>query len=364
MQRAVEPSASGTPRGANLVESSDIIPVILCGGNGTRLWPRSRASKPKPFLPLVGDVTLFEQAVQRCPNDGGFATPVVVTGRNHLAHVKAQLGSKIASVIVEPSARNTAAAIALAAIGLPSEAVMLICPSDHHIGDPIAFGNAARRAAMLAEDGWLVAFGIGATGPETGYGYLRQGAPIETTGFRVAQFIEKPTLALAQQYIAQGGYHWNGGIFAFTAGNYLSELEKFRPDILAACKQSVALGRTEDRSFYPDSDAFNAIDGESIDYAVMEKTDRAAMVPVDMQWSDIGNWFALHEARDHDDNGNSVVGPADIIDCRNVMIDSDGPRVSVIGLENVIVVVDGGEVLVCSVAGAQRVGKLPGAVNQ
>ena len=172
-----------------------IVPVILCGGSGTRLWPRSRASCPKPFLPLVGDSTLFEATVARCAAETGFAPPVVVTGAAHLAHVEAQLGGIAgAEVIVEPAARNTAAAIALAALRLPEDAVMLVCPSDHHIADTHAFQAAARAAAELAREGWLVSFGIEASAPETGFGYLQRGEPIGMAGYRTARFVEKPIL--------------------------------------------------------------------------------------------------------------------------------------------------------------------------
>lgn len=344
---------------------TQIVPVILCGGSGTRLWPRSRAIKPKPFLPLVGEQTLFEQTVGRCLAKEGFAPPVIVTGADHLPHVEAQLGEMSdASIIVEPAAKNTAAAIALAAMRLPGDAVMLVCPSDHHIGNCEAFTTAARTAAALAREGWLVSFGIDAKFPETGFGYLKRGEGIGADGFRVAQFVEKPDLGRAEAFIADGGYAWNGGIFAFQVSSFLAELAAHRPQIAAAVEQAVRSGRDDGRRFYPDAGAFSAILPESIDYAVMENTSRAAMVPANMDWSDIGNWQSLHAARPRDGDGNSATGPVELVDCRNVLVDSDGPRVSVIGLRDVIVVVDGGEVLVTTADGAQRVGKLSGAVNQ
>ena len=342
-----------------------IHPVILCGGSGTRLWPRSRISKPKPFLPLVGEDTLFEQTVARCDRNAGFAAPIVVTGTAHLAHVEAQLaGNSEARVIVEPSARNTAAAIALAALRLPADAVMLVCPSDHHIADSAAFQGGARAAAALARQGWLVSFGIEATGPETGFGYLQQGEAIDSGGFKVARFVEKPDRARAEQFLAHGGYAWNGGIFAFRAGTFLDELAAHRPQIAAHARAAVAKGREQGVEFHPDAEEFAQIDNESVDYAVMENTSRAAMVRANMGWSDIGNWKALHTARSSDASGNTVIGNAELVDCRNVLVDSDGPRVSVIGLDDVVVVVDGNEVLVTTRAGAQLVGKLGGAANQ
>ena len=341
-----------------------IVPVILCGGSGTRLWPRSRVTKPKPFLPLVGEHTLFEATQQRCMGSDDFAPPVVVTGTRHLTHVEAQLVDAAAQVIVEPQARNTAAAIALAALRLPADAVMLVCPSDHHIGDCAAFTVAALGAAALARDGWLVAFGIQATAPETGFGYIRQGEPLGDAGFRISRFVEKPDLATAQGFLAEGGYHWNGGIFAFTAGTFLSELDRYRPRIAAAAREAVERGAADGRRFYPEPAAFARIDSESVDYAVMENTSRAAMVHADMAWSDIGNWQALHAALDQDEAGNAHDGRVELVDCKNVMVTSDGPRVSVIGASDLIIVIDGDEVLVTTADGAQKVGKLHGAVNQ
>ena len=352
-----------------------ITPVILCGGSGTRLWPRSRAVKPKPFLPLIGDQTLFEATLTRAGEDGGFAPPVIVTGAAHVEQVEAQLGGQAgAQIIIEPCARNTAAAIALAALRLPGDAVMLVCPSDHHIGDVGAFRSAAAAASALARAGWLVSFGIEATAPETGFGYLQQGDPIdgpgfkEGAGFKVARFIEKPDLSRAKAFLAEGGYAWNGGIFAFRVSDFLRELGAHRPQILAAARKAVVGGHADGRWFHPEPEAFSAIEGESVDYAVMENTAHAAMVAVDMAWSDIGNWEALHVALDRDAAGNAVRGAgaarAELVECRNVLVDSDGPRVSVIGLENVIIVVDGEDILVTSAAGAQKVGKLYGAANQ
>jgi len=343
-----------------------ITPVILCGGSGTRLWPRSRAVKPKPFLPLVGDHTLFEAALHRAADRSIFGAPLIVTGRAHLAHVESQLGhAQDASVLVEPAARNTAAAIALAALRLPGDEVMLVCPSDHHIGNPEAFTAAARAAADLAHQGWLVAFGIAATAPETGFGYVKRGeAIVGSAGYKIDRFVEKPDLVRAMRFLGEGTYSWNGGIFAFRAGDYLQELQAHRPDIAAAVRAAVDEGREEGRRFHPDAALFATVPSESIDYAVMEKTGRAAMVLAAMAWSDIGNWHALWEARETDEDGNCVIGKAELVGCRNVLVESDGARVSLIGLEDTIVVVDGSDVMITSVAGVQKVGKLQGAVHQ
>ncbi|HYD25308.1 MAG TPA: sugar phosphate nucleotidyltransferase [Croceibacterium sp.] len=341
-----------------------IYPVVLCGGSGTRLWPRSRARAPKPFLPLVAESTLFEATLARCADRARFAAPVVVTGVGHRTHVEAQAAAFPGTrVIVEPMARNTAAAIALAAHRLPAEAVMLVCPSDHHIADVAAFQAAALAAARLAQDDWLVSFGITPTGPETGFGYIRRGAPLDG-GFQVERFVEKPDRATAEAFLADGRYSWNGGIFVFKAGTFLDELARHRPKLAAAAGEAVAKGHEDGSAFHPDAGAFAAIEPESVDYAVMENTTRAAVVPVAMGWSDIGNWQALRDARDGDEAGNRTRGAVELVDCRNVLAETDGPRISVIGLEDVAIVVDGDEVLVTTMAGAQKVGKLSGAVNQ
>ncbi len=344
--------------------SPPIHPVILCGGSGTRLWPVSRTAKPKPFLPLVGEVTLFEEAIIRVADDERFAAPTIVAGAKHTDLIEAQLGTaREHLLVVEPMGRNTAPAIALAATLLPEDAIMLVCPSDHHIADEVAFREAAVAAATLAREDWMVSFGIAPDHPETGYGYLHRGEAMPG-GFRIARFVEKPDLERAKAYLASGEYSWNGGIFAFRAGALLAELKAHRPEMSALVAQSAAQGRHDGSRFHPDEQAFAGIEGDSIDYAVMENTNRAAMVPADMGWSDIGNWAALQDTLPQDQDGNSVRGQADLVDCRDVMAISDGPRVSAIGLEDVCIVVADGEVLVTTRDGSQKVGKLPGAINQ
>lgn len=344
-----------------------IHPVILCGGSGTRLWPLSRKTLPKPFLPLVSEETLFEQAIWRVAGDDRFAAPMVVAGAAHGDLIAAQLGNAPgARLVVEPCARNTAPAIALAAALLPEDAVMLVCPSDHHIADSDAFRAAALAAAELAQADYLVSFGIAPDRPETGYGYLERGEPL-AGGYVIRRFVEKPDLATAQAYLASGAFSWNGGIFAFRAGHLLAELAAHRPDMARLVMQAVAEGHDEGARFHPAAGPFAAIAGESIDYAVMENTARAAMVPVDMGWSDIGSWAALAEAlADKADAAGNVVrgGTVDLADCHGVFALSDGPRISAVGLTDVCIIVANGEVLVTTREGAQAVGKLPGAVNQ
>jgi mannose-1-phosphate guanylyltransferase/mannose-6-phosphate isomerase len=287
---------------------------------------------------------------------------VIVAGAAHLAHIAAQAGPDV-TVIVEPAAKNTAPAIALAAALLPEDALMLVCPSDHHIADNAAFVEAVRAAAALAADDWLVALGIAPDRAETGYGYIRRGTPI-AGGYKVERFIEKPDLRTAEGFLAESGFDWNGGIFAFRAGAFLDELQRHRPETAEAIRKAVAGGRYHEQQFYPSEEPFAGITGESVDYAIMENTSRAAVVPVEMGWSDIGNWDALRDALPGDALGNRSKGRVELLDCHNVMAETDGPRVSVIGLSDVIVIVDGDEVLVTSAAGAQRVGKLSGATNQ
>ncbi len=344
--------------------NSLIHPVILCGGSGTRLWPRSRKAQPKPFIPLLGDQTLFREAIERCADGAQFAAPMVVAGSAHVPLIEEQARDIAGlSILVEPCARNTAPAIALAAARLDPDAVMLVCPSDHHIADSAAFCAAAAKAAALASEGWLVSFGIAPDRPETGYGYIRQGEAMDG-GFRVAQFVEKPDLVRAEQFLAEGGYAWNGGIFAFRAGTLLDELRAHRPQMAELVAQAVAGGTAEGVRFYPDAAAFAEIAGESIDYAVMENTARAAMVPANMGWSDIGNWAALQDALPADAAGNHVSGRAELVQCSNVLTMSDGPTISAIGLKDICIIVDGDEVMVTTRDGAQAVGKLGGASGQ
>jgi len=344
------------------VVTKKVTPVILCGGSGTRLWPRSRAAMPKPFLPLVGEQTLFQEALLRCAADRMFAPAVVVTGAAHLELVEAQSGEfDLAEVIVEPEPKQTAAALALAALRLPQDSVMLVCPSDHHIGDIAAFRRTAAIAAELAQSGSLVCISVTPSEPDTRFGYVRRGEPVGHGSFRVAEFVEKPDEETAAKYVASGLYGWNAGIFAFAAGEYLRELRTFRPALAAAVERSAAGGELIGRRFFPMRESFAAIEPESLDYAVMENTDRAAVVETEMQWSDVGNWEALFRMREKDESGNAVSGSAQLIDCSNVLVDSDGPRVHMIGVDNMVVVVDGDDILVASATGTRAVGKLIGA---
>lgn len=352
---------AGNQKGLHHIMSL-ITPVILCGGGGTRLWPRSRRDRPKPFLPLLGERTLFQQTLDRVSDPDLFRHPIVVAGAAHVELIHEQGGADL-TLIIESAARNTAPAIALAAQALPEDAVMLVCPSDHYIADEAAFLDGVQRAAELAGEGCLVSFGIEPTAPETGYGYIKRGEP-RGAGHSVASFVEKPNEDTARQFLASGEYVWNGGIFAFRAGRFLDELAEHRPQMAQAVASAWAGADRDGGTVRPAAEPFAAIKEESIDYAVMENTRRAAVVSADMGWSDIGNWDALHTARPNDEHGNHASGTVELRDCRRVMVDSDGPRVSVVGLEDVVVVIDGNDVLVTSRAQAQAVGKLAGAVQQ
>lgn len=343
------------------VLSAPIVPVILCGGGGTRLWPLSKQARPKPFLPLLGDRTLFQAALDRCSDTALFGAPVIVAGAAHVSLIEEQAGELSAgALIVEPQPKNTAPAVALAAARLPADAVMLVCPSDHYIADERAFAAAAQEAAKLAQNDWLVSLAISPNRPEVGFGYIKHAGELPG-GFEVERFVEKPSLDRAKQFLDDGSYLWNAGIFAFRAGALLEELKQHRPELAELVMHSVADGHSEGAQFHPASAPFARIESESIDYAVMENTGRAAMVPADMGWSDIGNWASLQDALPADSNGNHAPENAEMYQSERVLVVSDGPRVSVVGLSDVCVVVDGDEVLVTTREAAPHVGNLSGA---
>lgn len=343
-----------------------ITPVILCGGSGTRLWPLSRKDKPKPFHILAGSRTMLGETLMRCVGDSAFGDPIIIGAAEHEALIAAELaelGLDKAILIVEPVAKNTAPAIALAAALLPSDAVMLVCPSDHHIAAPEAFRAAAKRAAELASGGSLVSFGITPTAPETGYGYLKHGPDLGRGAAEIERFIEKPELDRAVSFLAEGGYSWNGGIFAFAAGRYLEELAEYEPVMAAAIAEAIAGARHDGARVYPLLAALEPITGNSVDYAVMERSARVAMVEADMGWSDIGNWEALRTILPQDENGNAAKDSHELVRCTDTLVVSDGPRVSAIGLNGVSIIVHEGEVVVIGPGEAQAVGKLGGVTQ-
>jgi mannose-1-phosphate guanylyltransferase / mannose-6-phosphate isomerase len=322
-----------------------IYPVVLSGGSGTRLWPMSRMLYPKQLLTLLGRESLLQQTVRRVADGERFAAPLLVANEEHRFIIAEQL-REIAlmprALLLEPIGRNTAPAACVAALAL-SEAdpdpLMLVMPSDHTIGDDKSFLAAVGLAASAADGGALVSFGIAPERAETGYGYIRRGTRLETQGvFAVAEFVEKPGPEQAQQYLTSGEYFWNSGIFLFPAQLYIDELERLRPSMVAACRRALAEGRRESDFIRLDKDAFYACDGDSIDYAVMEKTRRAAVVPVSMGWSDIGSWDALWEMSGKDGDGNSIEGNVIAEQTRNCYLRSEAGLVAAIGIEDLVVV--------------------------
>ncbi|HWU70972.1 MAG TPA: mannose-1-phosphate guanylyltransferase/mannose-6-phosphate isomerase, partial [Pseudoxanthomonas sp.] len=301
-------------------------PVILSGGSGSRLWPLSRQNLPKQFLALVGEHSLYQETVLRASRLPGAQAPVTVCSDDHRFMVGEQLqgiGIPSGGILLEPVARNTAPAIALAALHLIAaspEAMMLVLPADHLIEDEAAFRDAVERALALAEAGWLVTFGIQPDYPETGYGYIARGEALGEDGYKVARFVEKPDLATAEAYLADGGYAWNSGMFLFKAQRYLDELAAHAPVMLDAVRKAHAAARGDLDFIRVDADAFAASSNDSIDYAVMEKTARAAVVPVSCGWSDIGSWSSLWSVAERDGDGNRTEGDVIAVDTRDSLV--------------------------------------------
>jgi len=345
-----------------------ITPVILSGGSGTRLWPMSRPEMPKQMLPLTADETMLQLTAQRTAAHPLFAAPIVVANAYHADLVEAQLAAVAAqarALILEPMGRNTAPAIALAAIAAGGGAdPILVMPSDHVIVDVPAFHAAIETALPIVREGWLVTFGIQPNGPETGYGYIRVGQMIAPGVHRVESFVEKPPLAAAQAMLAAGGHYWNGGIFLFRADMYLAALGQHAPDMLVATQQAMSRARHEGVRIYPDADAFAASPADSIDYAVMEKAEEVACVPVDMGWSDVGSWDALHALSDCDGHGNSCKGDVVTLDTVDCLVRSDGIRVAMVGVSDLIVVASGNDVLVLPRGRSQDVKRLLEAMKK
>lgn len=332
-----------------------IHPVILIGGSGTRLWPLSRPARPKQFLPLVSDRSMLDETINRVAGREGFARPVLVSGQQHLAVVEdilAQGGIEPGALLIEPEGRNTAPAIAMAAhwiVETQGDGLMLVMPSDHVIADIEAFHDKLRHAKPIAEAGQLVTFGIKPDHPATGYGYIEKGAPIGAGDcvFHVSKFVEKPPLAVAQRYIADGRYDWNAGIFLFTARHFLDELAKHAPAVAEPVARAMADMTQDGLIVRPETTQFLACANDSIDYAVLEKTDRAAVVAVDVGWSDVGTWDALWAVRPRDENDNSIQGAAVTLDSSgNLLLAAGGPPIAVLGVTDSIVISTADVVLV------------------
>ncbi|MFO7953266.1 mannose-1-phosphate guanylyltransferase/mannose-6-phosphate isomerase [Thioalkalivibrio sp.] len=330
---------------------TDLQPVILAGGSGTRLWPVSRSHYPKQFLSLTGEHTLLQQTAQRL--DGlGAAPPLVLANVEHRFLAAEQLraaGVEQARILLEPEGRNTAPAIALAALQARAEGrdpLLLVLAADHHIGDAAAFREAVARAVALADADYLVTFGIVPTAAETGYGYIQQGESLGEAGARVARFVEKPDAATARDYVERGDYLWNSGMFVFRASQYLDELERFEPAIMTACRAALEDAREDLDFLRVDPEAFALAPNISVDYAVMERTEHAAVTPLAAGWSDIGSWSALAGVRGMDEEGNTLRGDCLLEDSEGCVVDADGLLVAGIGLRNLALVATRDAVLV------------------
>ncbi len=345
-----------------MTQSSLIVPVILSGGSGTRLWPMSRDECPKQFLPLTSDATMFQLTLERVSDAARFAPPLIVANARHADLIDGQLGGREAMLVLEPLARNTAPAIALAALAAAPDAPLLVMPSDHVIADPAAFLAAIDAALPLVERGWLATFGITPDGPETGYGYINVGEEIAPGANRVARFVEKPDLATATRMVETGDYVWNGGIFLFRADAFLRALEIHAPAMLAAARAAMDGAERHGHRILPDAEAFAASPSNSIDYAVMEKADRVAVVPVSMGWSDVGSWDALY-ALDVDDQGDTHRGDVIALDTVNCLLRSDGIRISAVGVSDLIVVASGNDVLILPRGQSQDVKRIVAALK-
>ncbi len=338
--------------------AAQIIPVILSGGSGTRLWPLSRPERPKQLHALTGDTTMLQMTAARVTDAQLFAPPVVVASARHVEEIEAQLeavGARPQLSILEPVGRNTAAAIALAAQEAPASALLLVMPSDHVIGRPDRFLAAIQAAVPLARQRHLITFGIAPERPETGYGYIKRGGPLAEGVYAVDRFVEKPDAATAARYIAEGDYDWNGGIFLFEAATLLAGLEAHAPDILAQVRRSVEAANRQPARVTPDPNLFAAVRSQSIDHALMEVHDRVAVAPVQMDWSDVGSWDALHEVGEKDATGNRVSGDALLLDTRDCLVHSEGPLLVTIGVQDLIVVASGDAVLIMPRGDSQRV---------
>jgi mannose-1-phosphate guanylyltransferase / mannose-6-phosphate isomerase len=343
-----------------------IHPVILSGGSGTRLWPMSRTLYPKQLLRLLGRDSLLQQTVRRVGDRDRFAAPLLVANEAHRFIIAEQLREIAATpraLVLEPVGRNTAPAACVAALALAEsepEALMLLMPSDHMIEDEAAFAAAIGRAGPAAREGALVTFGITPERAETGYGYIRRGDPFgQIAGvFRVAEFVEKPGPDLAQACLASGEHFWNGGLFLFPAALYLEELGRLRPDILAACRRALAEASHDADFIRLGNEAFRACPAESIDYAVMEHTGRAAIVPVAMGWSDVGSWDALWELSAKDPAGNAIEGNVVAEGTRNCYLRSEAGLVAAIGVEDLVVVATADAVMLAPRNRTQQVRRL------
>ena len=338
-----------------------LYPVILSGGSGSRLWPLSRENFPKPLMPLVTEQTLLQDTACRLDGIGDIGAAVYVCNEEHrflLADQVSQLGKSPSTIILESEGRNTAPALTLAALYLVQQdpdAMMAVMPADHVMTEPQAFVDAIEQGCKFADRGALVTFGIVPDAPETGYGYIQQGESAGDGAYSVARFVEKPDQATAEQYLSDGGYHWNSGIFLMRADAWLNEINEHQPDIIKACRQAMKGGKQDIDFFRVDPAAFGACPSDSIDYAVMEKTGNAVVIPISAGWSDVGAWPALWNVCPRDEDGNVKQGDVITAGTRNAFLVAQHRCLATVGLEDIIVVETADAVLVASKDKAQDV---------
>ncbi|CAH0540001.1 mannose-1-phosphate guanylyltransferase/mannose-6-phosphate isomerase [Vibrio marisflavi] len=352
---------------------TSLLPVIMAGGSGSRLWPSSRELYPKQFLKLDGELTMLQNTLDRLKGLE-CANPVVICNEEHrflVAEQLRQVGKLAHNIILEPAGRNTAPAITLAALATdqPGEEaqhdpLLLVLAADHVIKDEAAFTAAVNSAIPFAEEGKLVTFGIVPTGPETGYGYIRRGSPesykqgLDDVAFAVAQFVEKPDLETATEYLGSGEYYWNSGMFLFRASSYLAELKKFRSDIYSACQTAVGTINPDLDFVRVNKEDFLACPSESIDYAVMEKTTEAVVVPMDAGWSDVGSWSSLWEISDKDTVGNVKHGDVMSYDSHNNYLFAETGLIATVGVKDLVVIQSKDAILVADKNQVQDVKKI------
>jgi len=343
-----------------------IVPVVLSGGSGSRLWPLSRELYPKQFLPLVGERSLVQQTVDRLTGLASISASIVVCNEEHrflVAEQLRQVGYTPAAIMLEPEGRNTAPAIALAALQAVSEGddpVLLVLPADHVIRDTEQFHRAIKTALGVAAEGDLVTFGVVPQTPETGYGYIRASELFSDTSraYQVVEFVEKPDRARAEQYVASGEYVWNSGMFAFRASRYLEELSRWAPDMMTACHQAFEQ-RADDKDFVrPDAKLFKNAPSNSIDYAVMERAEQVKVVPLDAGWSDVGSWSALWDVGERDSVGNVCHGDVLTEDTEDCYLHGSGRLVATVGLRDHVVVETADAVMVAPKSRVQEVKQL------
>lgn len=350
------------------VSMTTIYPVIMCGGAGTRLWPLSRKDRPKQYQALIGDRSMLAETIaraERAPSSLKIAAPTMICGEGQekLADTESRnAGWPPRAIIVEPFGRNTAAVAAIAALDIAAsdpEGAVLLLPADHHMTHPEGLWSGVEAGLSAALNGRIVTLGIQPDGPETGYGYISCGEAIGDKVYEVSAFKEKPDALTAQRYLKSGGYFWNAGIFLFSAKSMITEFEALGPDILKACDSALSKSARDGVFRYLDQEAFEACRSKPVDIEIMERTERAAIVaPVEAGWDDIGSWAAL-SALKHELNGLESSSPSEgdvlAINCEGGMIRSDGPFVAAIGLQNVVVIAEGGAVLVVAEDQAQSV---------